>query len=104
MTVGFLKKMKIDSYFLERQCPYTKRRPFKLKTLYWIGGVSLAGFVLGVLFFGGDPDHTGQRPAIPDYTARGSVVNSLPEGSALPVTPDNGAFEGSTGRQGQSGI
>lgn len=101
MGAAFFGKNVVDKYFLDRQCPYTKRRPLKLKTFYWVGGASLSLFVLAVLIFGEDPETKEATAQVPDYSVSVSPADqNLAQVEASPASShgaSSNAFGGGSG-------
>jgi hypothetical protein len=54
----------VDLYF-EKQCPYSRRRPFNLKNLGFTAGVLFILFVAVTIYFGGEKS-SPQKPSRPD--------------------------------------
>lgn len=94
MAETFFKKQVIDKYFLDRQCPYTKRRPFRMKTLYWSMGVSLGLFVFVVIFFGDGGQKQESAASSPDYNTRPSALANQ-AGSPAMESPGSSSRSGS---------
>jgi Bacterial conjugation TrbI-like protein len=104
----------IDQYFLNKQCGFTGRRPFKLNSLIWtIAG--LFAFSMGaVLYFGESPDQ--QRAAQAFKSEKNSTATLLansgnspthgetpPDPSQKPDFSFRGIFQSVAGPGGSSG-
>lgn len=93
------KNKVIDKYFLEAACPYTKRRPIKIKTILWLAGGSFVAFIFGVIFLGNNPESKDVVASVPDYTARTSPsALTSNDGIAMPSASNSqGLSRQSTG-------
>lgn len=62
MADGWIKRKVIEPYFLEREMPFSKKRPIKLKSIYWSCGLALFLFLITVLFM--DAGEEGHSPSV----------------------------------------
>ena len=91
MEKGFFQRRVIDTYFLERETPFTHRRPLKLKTFYILGALGILGFVVFVLFFGGAPERNDSASAKLDYSVHSNSVGiSSATAGSMNASPDRG--------------
>jgi hypothetical protein len=74
MGDGLFKKHVIDRYFLEKACPYTKRRLFRMNSVYWLGAISLILFI-GIVMFSGSPPKTVSGQGL-EYNTNGAPSNT----------------------------
>jgi hypothetical protein len=107
MEKGFLRKRIIEPYFLERETPYSKRRPLKLKSLYWTGAIGTILFMIGVIFFGGKAQRKEANPTQPNYSIRPNLSsnnNAAGAGSinANPGSPFQSEYSGRSPNMGHS--
>ena len=86
MGSGFFRKKVVERYFLEREAPYTKRRPINTKAVGGVLGVLMVLFVVGVIFFGGEAEK--KETARLDYSAQ-PVVSPIAQSGpgSLQATP-----------------
>jgi hypothetical protein len=94
----FSPRRVIDQYFLEEKNPYSKRRPFKMKTLIGVLGASLLVFVFFVIFFGGTQEKKDQAAA-PDFRVP-SATTVAPTNQALAI----GQSPGSKGQDSRGSV
>lgn len=100
MRKGFFGRQVLDKYFLERQCPYTKRHPIKMKTLYVTAGGLLGLFVVAVIFLGGESEKEKSSALIPDYSVRPSTITT---NNAMAVSPVSGTGTANGANRGGPG-
>lgn len=100
MEKGRFGKKTLESYFLEHENPYSKRRPIKMKSLYIVGGVGIFIFISSVIFLGNRVEK--KEVAKLDYSAHaGSVTpNADSQAGSIRASPDTPAHSGFFGGGG----
>lgn len=90
---------KIDRYFLEEECPFSKRRKIKTKNAGIALGVLLGGGVLLVLIFGGPPKEPEAKPSTTGDSLSRSEMSAATQSFAAAGAVSAGSDDALTLRQ-----